>query len=76
MDKVASRSVGAEPDRVVGPAQVGLVLGVSVDGPQLRQSVSELALLSVLAGSVFLIRSAQLRLVAASVDLGRWQRTC
>lgn len=75
MNEVAARSVGAEPDRVVGPAQVGLVLGVSVDGSQLVQSVSELALLSVLAGAVLLVRSAQLRLVAACVDLGCRQRS-
>lgn len=75
MNEVAAWSVGAESDRVVCATQVGLVLGVSVDGPQLRMSVGELALVAVLAGSVLLVRSAQLRLVAAWVDLGRRQRS-
>jgi len=76
VNEVAAGSVGAESDGMVGPTQVGLVLGVSVDGSELRQSVSELALLAVLAGTVFLVRPAQLRLVAACVDLGRRQRSC
>ena len=75
MNEVAAGSVGAESDGVVGATQVGLVLRVSVHRPQLGVSVRELALVSVLAGSVLLVRSAQLRLVAAWVDLGRRQRS-
>ena len=71
---MAAGAVGAEPDRVVGTTQVGLVLGMTVDGSQLWQSVGELALLAVLARAVLLVGSAQLRFVTAWVDLGRRQR--
>jgi hypothetical protein len=75
VDEMTTRSVGAESNRVVRFTEVGLVLGMSVDCPQLLESVSELAFLAVLARTVFLVRSTQLRLVSARVDLGRRQRS-
>jgi len=70
VDEVASWSVGAESHRMVGPAQVCLVLGVSGHYPHLVVAVGELALISVLAGPVLLVRATQLRLVTACVHLG------
>jgi len=74
VDEVAARTVGAEADRVVGAAQVRLVLGVAVDVAQLGVSVRELALLAVLAAAVLLVGPAQLGLVAGRglrLGLGR-----
>jgi len=74
VDEVAARTIGAEADRVVGAAQVRLVLGVAVDVAQLGVSVRELALLAVLAAAVLLVGPAQLGLVAGRglrLGLGR-----
>ena len=70
VDKVTPRSVGAEPDGVEGPAELSLVLGVSGQVAKLVETVSKLALLSVLATTALLERSTQFRLVAAGVVLG------
>ena len=70
VDEVASWSVGAESHRMIGPAQVCLVLGVSGHCPHLVVAVRELALIPVLAGPVLLVRATQLRLVTACVHLG------
>lgn len=69
VDEVAARPVGAEADGVESAAQLGLVLGVAGEAPQLVDAVGELALVAVLAGAVLLEGAAQLRLVAAGVDL-------
>ncbi len=49
MHEVAPGPVGAEADRVVGAAEVRLVLGVAGDGAELAAAVRELALVAVLA---------------------------
>ncbi len=46
---MAPGPVGAEADRVVGAAEVCLVLGVAGDGAELAAAVRELALVAVLA---------------------------
>lgn len=69
VDEVAARPVGAEADGVEGAAELGLVLGVAGEAAQLVDAVGELALVAVLAGAVLLEGAAQLRLVAAGVDL-------
>jgi len=65
VDEVAARSVRTQSGRVVGPAQVGLVLGVARQRAQLGATVRELALVAVLARAVLVERTTQLRLVAA-----------
>ena len=76
MDEVTAKSVAATAIFRESMASFGLVgaIGFHIDS-QLFGSVGELALVAVLAGSVLLVRSAQLRLVAAWVDLGRRQRS-
>jgi len=76
VDEVTARSVRAQPGRVVGFAQIGLVLRVACDRAQLGPPVRELALVAVLARAVFLVRPTQLRLVAAQrrSRLGSGQR--
>lgn len=74
VDEVAARAVRAEADRVVGAAQVGLVLRVPIDVAQFVVTVGELTLLAVLAAAVLLVGSAQLGLVAGrglGLGLGR-----
>jgi len=67
VDEVAAGAVGAEADAVVGSAHVGLVFGMTVDGPQLVGAVSKLTFFSVLAYTVFLVGAAHLCLVARAV---------
>jgi hypothetical protein len=64
--KVATRSVGAEAGAVVGAANLGLVLGMSVDGSEFFMSVGELTFVSVFACSMLLEGAAHLRLVSCS----------
>lgn len=71
VDEVAARSVRTETACVESAAQVRLVLGVARQVAQLVRSVRELTLVAVLADAALLVRSAQLRLVAARVDVGR-----
>jgi hypothetical protein len=66
VDKMTTRAIRAESHTVVGPTQVRLILGMSVDVPQFVLSVSELAFLSVLAATVLLVRPAKLRLVTGA----------
>lgn len=70
VDKVATRAVGTEADRVVGATQVCLVLGVTGNGSQLLLSMGKLALVSVLARAILLEGAAQLGLVPVGVGLG------
>lgn len=67
MDEVTPRTIGAEPNGVERPAQLRLVLGVPAEGPELRGTMGELALVAVLAETVFLEGPAQLRLVPRRV---------
>lgn len=69
MDEVAPWSIGAKPNGVESAAQLGLVLWVSGQASQLMDSMGKLALVTVLAGSILLKRTAQLCLVPAGVDL-------
>jgi len=64
VDEVAPRTVGAQTDGVEGPAEVRLVLRVSIHRAKFRLAVGELALLSVLAEAVFLEGATQLCFVA------------
>lgn len=68
VDEVAAGSVGAESGRVVGSAQIRLVLGVPGDAAEFLVAVSELALFSVFACPVFLKRTAEFGLVSAGID--------
>jgi hypothetical protein len=52
-----------------GAAQLRLVLGMAGQTAELVDSMGKLALVPVLTGAVFLEGAAQLRLVAAGVDL-------
>jgi len=70
VDEMTARSVGAESNAVIGLAEVGFVLWVSGDVANFLQSVSELTLLPVLAGSVFFVGPAHLRLVATGLAVG------
>jgi len=77
VDEVTARTVRTQPCRVIGLAEVGLVLWMAYDGPQFGASVSKLALVGVLARAVLLVRSAQLGLVAADrTCLDDRQRRC
>ena len=69
VNEVAARAVGAQPDRVVGAAQLRLVLGVAHQCAQLVAAVRELALVAVLARAGLLEGPTQLRLVARRVDV-------
>lgn len=69
VDEMAAGPVGAESDGVEGAAQLRFVLGVAAQAAEFVDPVSELALVAVLAGAVLLEGPAQLRLVAAGVDL-------
>lgn len=63
--EVAARAVRAEPHGVERAAQLGLVLGVALQVPELADAVSELALVAVLAHAGFLEGPAEFGLVAA-----------
>jgi len=69
MDKVASGTVRAKSDAVVGATNVGLVLGVSVNCAQLLLAVRKLAFLSVLADTVLLEWTTHLGLVPCAAVL-------
>lgn len=69
VDEMAARPVGAESDGVEGAAQLRFVFGMAAQAAKFVDSVGELALIAVLAGAVLLEGPAQLRLVAAGVDL-------
>jgi len=76
VNEVTTRSVGTESGRVIGPTQISFVLWMSVDWSQLWQSVCKLTFVTILAGSILLVRTTQFRLVTAGVDLGSgsWQK--
>lgn len=69
VDEVAAGPIGAEADGVESAAQLRLVLGVAGEAPELVDAVGELALVAVLTSAILLEGPAQLRLVAARVDL-------
>lgn len=69
VNEVAPRTIGTESDSVESAAQFRFVLGVASQTSQLVTSVGELALVSVLAVSVFFEGSAQLGLVSGGVDI-------
>lgn len=69
VNEVATWSVRAESNGMVGPAQVRLVFRVPGHGPEFGLAMSELAFFAVFAGPVFGKWSAQFRLVAVGVDL-------
>lgn len=62
--EVAARPVRAEADCVEGAAQLGLVLGVTREIAQLPVAVRKLTLVTVFARAAFLVRPAELCLVA------------
>lgn len=69
MNEVATWAVRAETDSVECAARLGLILRVAGQVSQFVIAVSELTLLSILARTVFLERSAELGFVAGRVDL-------
>jgi len=72
VDEVTSRTVGAEPDTVVGATQVRLVFWVSGDCAEFLHTVSKLAFLSIFARSILLKGPTHFCLVSGSVlDGGR-----
>lgn len=69
VDEVASGPIGAEANGMESAAKLRLVLGMTGQASQLMDAMGKLALVSIFAGSVLLKRAAQLRLIAAGVDL-------
>jgi hypothetical protein len=69
VNEVAPGSVWTESGGVEGTAQLGLVLRMSCKGTQLVGSMSELALVSILAVPALFEGSAQLGLVATGVNV-------
>lgn len=69
VDEMAARPVWAESDGVEGAAQLSLVFGMAAQAAQFIDSVSKLAFVAVLAGTVLLKGPAKLRLVTAGVHL-------
>jgi len=67
VDKVAPGPVRAEPDAVVGAAEVRLVFGVTGDIANVMSAMSELAFVSVLASAVLLIGATHLSFVAVGI---------
>lgn len=66
---MASWPVWAETNGVEGAAQLCFVFGMAAQAAQFVDSVSKLALVTILAGAVLLEGPAQLRLVSAGVHL-------
>lgn len=62
--KVTARPVRAESDCVESAAQLGFVLGMTREIAQLSVAVRKLTLVAVLTGAAFLVRPAELCLVA------------
>jgi len=67
VDKVTSRTVGAEADTVVGATQVCLVFRMPGNCSQFLIAVGKLTFVSVLACAVLLIRAAHLSFVAVGI---------
>lgn len=69
VDEMAARPVWAETNCVEGAAQLSFVFGVAAQAAQFMNSVSKLAFVAILAGTILLKGPAKLRLVAAGVHL-------
>lgn len=69
VDEVTARAVWTETNGVEGTAWLGLVLGMAGKIAQFVVAMRKLALLSILAGAVFLERPAQLGFIPGGVDL-------
>jgi len=67
VDKVASGSVGTEPNTVVCATQICLVFWVAIDSADLLGTMRKLTLLSIFASAVFLEGAAHLGLIAGSL---------
>jgi len=67
MNEVATRSIRTEPNTVVSAAKVCLVFWVTVDIANLLVTMGKLALLTILASTVFLEGAAHLSFVARSL---------
>lgn len=64
VDKVASHSIGAEANGVKCAAQLGLVLGMSVEIPQLLRTMGKLTLPTVLAQTTLCEGATKFSLIA------------
>lgn len=60
MDEVAALAIRAEASGVVGAAQLGLIFGVTVEGPQLMFPVSKSTLSAIPALASLVKGAAQL----------------
>jgi nitric oxide reductase large subunit len=69
VDKVAPGTIGTKSYAVIGLAQIGLVFWMSGYGAHISMAMSKLAFFAIFTRPVLGKRSAQLRLVTASVDL-------
>lgn len=69
VDEMAAWPVWAESNGVEGAAQLSFVFGMAAQAAQFMDSVSKLALVAILAGTVLLKGPAKLRLVTAGVHL-------
>lgn len=69
VNEVATGPVGTEARRVEGAAELSLVLGVPSQGPQLDDSVRELALLAVLASAILLEGATEFRFITGRILL-------
>lgn len=64
MDKVTPGTVWTEANCVISPAQLCLVLGMTVQPSELCCSMCKLTLGAILAGAALVERATELRLVA------------
>lgn len=69
MDEVAAWAIWTETNGVKGAAWLCLILGMAGKIAQFMVAMCKLTLLTVLAGTVFLKRPAQLGFIASGVDL-------
>ena len=68
MHEVAAWAVGTVASGVEGSAQLRLVFGMSGQSAKFVRPVSELALVTVFAGTTVLVGPTELRLVPATID--------
>lgn len=66
---MAAWPIWAESDGVEGAAQLSFVFGMAAQAAQFMDSMSELALVAIFAGTVLLEGPAKLRLITAGIHL-------
>lgn len=74
VNEVATGSIRAEADRVVGAAQLGFIFRMPGEAAEFTHAMRELALVAIFTHAELLEWAAQLRLVAGRVDCGGCDR--